>query len=66
MPGRELAWLGSDVEQEGQVGVEAVRDPAVQLLDLLDPEPSRAALVGDGRVDVAVADHDLALRPAPA
>ena len=56
-PPRPPATAGVDVEQEGDVGPQAAGDPAVQLLDALDPKPAGAALVGDGRVDVAVADH---------
>src|SRR5207249_2074182 len=38
---------------------ETARDPLVQLLHALDAKAACAALIGDGRVDVAVGDHGL-------
>ena len=51
-----------DDEEEGAVRQEARRDGEIDLEHALDSEPARDALVGKGRVDVAVADDVRAAR----
>ncbi len=54
-PGR-----GLEVEQHGQVGTQVLGGPAGDPLQPGDVERTAGSLVGEGRVDVAVGDHDLA------
>jgi UDP-glucose 4-epimerase len=51
--------LGVDEDEERAVGQEPTRRDEVQPEHALDAQLTRDALVGEGRVDVAVADDDL-------
>ena len=58
-PGRRrsaAARRGVDEQEEGGVGEQAADDGEVQLEHPVEPEPAGDALVGERRVDVAVAD----------
>jgi UDP-glucose 4-epimerase len=50
-----LPWI--KLEQERTVGHEAADGGEVELEQAVEPEPARDALVGDGRVEIAIADH---------
>jgi hypothetical protein len=50
-----------ELEQERDVRLEAAGGEAVHARDLVHPQPARAALVGERRVEVAVGHDDLAL-----
>src|SRR6185312_10218473 len=54
-PARRLGRV--DQQQEGAVGQHAEHRLEVQLEDAVEPEPARDPLVGERRVEVAVADH---------
>mgnify|MGYP006998743577 CR=1 FL=1 len=49
---------GVKVEQEGQVGCEVVGCQGVELAELVFVQTAGGSLVGDGRVDVTVAQDD--------
>ena len=53
--------LGLEVQQDGQVREQPLRRPHVERQHVLLAETARRPLVRERRVDVAVADHDLAL-----
>ena len=52
---RDLA--GVELEQERPVGQQAADGREIEVEDPVDAELAPGALVRDGRVDVAVADH---------
>ena len=54
------------MQQDHEVGEQPLRRPHVQRQDVLLAQPARHALVGERRVDVPVAQHDLARPRAPA
>ena len=47
----------ADLEQDRPIGHQPLDGGEVELEHALEPEPARDSLVGDRRVDVAVADH---------
>src|SRR5882724_11223991 len=49
-----------DLEDEGDVREEASRRDPIQLVDLVDAQFARVALVGERRVDVPIRDHIVA------
>src|SRR3954452_24851479 len=51
--------VGVEQDEKGAVGQQAVRDHEVEVAHALLAEPARDALVGDRRVEVAVADDVL-------
>jgi UDP-glucose 4-epimerase len=51
--------LGVDLEDERHVWEQPAGRDAVELVDLVEPEAPREALVGERRVDVPVGDHCL-------
>ena len=54
--------VGSDLEQDSAVGHQALDGGEVELEHAFEPEAAGDALVRDGRIDVAVADHRGATR----
>ena len=54
-PGEAL--LDGQIEDEGEVGLQAAGDERLQRLDGFAPQPLRIALIGHGRVHEAIADH---------
>ena len=54
------ALVGGDVDDDGEVGHQAIDGPHLQVVHLGRPEVAPGALVGDGGVGVAVGDDDLA------
>ena len=54
-------FAGIDVEQNRHIRYQAGRRPARELADLARVEDPASPLIGDSRVNVAVADDDLAL-----
>ena len=63
---RSSATAGIEQQDEGRVGREAAGRGRVQLAHGRDPETARGALVGERRVDVAVAHDPRAAQRAPA
>ena len=59
-PRRRRPSLARDVDDDGEVGDEAVDGPHLQVVHLGGAEVAAGALVGDGGVGVAVGDDDLA------
>ncbi len=57
-PDPTQADLSGQVEQDREVGDQGLGGPPRQRRDLVRPEPAPGALIGDGRVDEAVADHN--------
>ncbi len=53
--------LRREVEQKREVGLQPARREVVHPLDILDPKPTRAALVGERRVEKPVRHHHLPL-----
>ena len=49
-----------EVQEDGEVGKQALRGPQRQIAHLVAPEDAAGALVGDGGVEVAVLDDDVA------
>ncbi len=47
------------VQEQGQVGKQALGGPHVERDDVVAPKPAAVALVGERRVEIAVAQHHL-------
>ena len=58
----EESAFGFEVEQDHEVREQALRPPDVQRQDVLLAQTPPPPLVRERRIDVAVADHDLAVR----
>ena len=56
---------GVEVKEQGEIGEDPAGGQEVQLPDRLEVEALAVALVGKGRVGVAVGDDDLVSEPAP-
>src|SRR6185503_2206850 len=56
LPDARQGGLGVDRDEDGDVREQALHHPEVQVEDEIDAEPTPGPLVGDGGVEVAIAD----------